>query len=127
MTSWGLLGMVMMTLMMLFAEEMEDDSEWEEWKDDVEAGGRTEFDEEVSEEMNKALVDDEDEKNDLVWEAMMKTAWEDYIHRLNRDQALYGVQLDPLELGLLLEEDGMEFDILGYSVLGVNGYCKLNL
>ena len=69
---------------------------------------------------------------DVVWEAMVTTAWKDYISRLNRlgyfrmfdnqefrDKALYGVTIEPLELALLTGQDtlSLERSILGYQVL----------
>jgi len=55
---------------------------------------------------------------DVVWEAMVTTAWMDYITRLNRDKALYGVTLEPLELALLTGQETLtlERSILGYQV-----------
>merc|ERR1719370_396886 len=55
---------------------------------------------------------------DVVWEAMVTTAWMDYITRLNRDKALYGVTLEPLELALLTGQEtlALERSILGYQV-----------
>ena len=69
---------------------------------------------------------------DVVWEAMVTTAWKDYISRLNRlgyfrmfdnqefrDKALYGVTIEPLELALLTGQEtlSLERSILGYQVL----------
>jgi len=55
---------------------------------------------------------------DVVWEAMVTTAWKDYISRLNRDKALYGVTIEPLELALLTGQEtlSLERSILGYQV-----------
>jgi len=55
---------------------------------------------------------------DVVWEAMVTTAWKDYISRLNRDKALYGVTIEPLELALLTGQETLSLDrsILGYQV-----------
>jgi len=55
---------------------------------------------------------------DVVWEAMVTTAWVDYITRLNREKALYGVTIEPLELALLTGQERLtlERSILGYQV-----------
>ena len=45
----------------------------------------------------------------------MRLAWEDYIARINRDKALYGQHLDPLDISNLLDTN-ISQSILGYEV-----------
>jgi len=83
----------------------------------------TDFDEWVAPKLginvteNESLVE-EVWVRDVVWEAMVTTAWMDYITRLNREKALYGVTLEPLELALLTGQEtlSLERSILGYEV-----------
>ena len=54
---------------------------------------------------------------DYVWEGMVKTAWLDYITRLNRDKELYGLQIEPLKLSHVLEDElYISQTMLGYQV-----------
>ena len=45
----------------------------------------------------------------------MRLAWEDYIARINRDKALYGMHLDPLDVSNILDTN-ISQSILGYEV-----------
>ena len=55
---------------------------------------------------------------DKVWTSMVRLAWEDYIARINRDQAVYGQSLEPLELSNLLDSTSLNLSqsMLGYEV-----------
>jgi len=83
----------------------------------------TDFDEWVGPKLGKNVTEKENLVEevwvrDVVWEAMVTTAWMDYITRLNREKALYGVTLEPLELALLTGQETLtlERSILGYQV-----------
>ena len=51
---------------------------------------------------------------DQVWSSMVRLAWLDYIARINRDKAVYGQPLDPLEM--LDTSFNLSQSILGYQV-----------
>lgn len=55
---------------------------------------------------------------DKVWSSMVRLAWEDFIARINREKAVYGQPLDPLELSDLLDTASFNLSqsILGYDV-----------
>ena len=54
---------------------------------------------------------------DKVWTSMVRLAWEDYIARINRDQAVYGQSLEPLEMSNLLDTSlNLSQSVLGYEV-----------
>jgi len=54
---------------------------------------------------------------DSVWEGMVQTAWLDYITRLNRDKELYGLQIEPLKLSHVLDDElYISQTMLGYQV-----------
>jgi len=54
---------------------------------------------------------------DYVWEGMVKTAWLDYITRLNKEKELYGLQIEPLKLSHVLEDElYISQTMLGYQV-----------
>ena len=54
---------------------------------------------------------------DQVWTSMVRLAWEDYIARINRDKAVYGQPLDPLDMSNMLDTSfNFSQSILGYEV-----------
>ena len=53
-------------------------------------------------------------REDQVWSSMVRLAWLDYIARINRDKAVYGQPLDPLEM--LDTRFNLSQSILGYQV-----------
>eukprot|EP00092_Neocalanus_flemingeri_P026595 GFUD01028824.1.p1 GENE.GFUD01028824.1~~GFUD01028824.1.p1 ORF type:complete len:560 (+),score=164.45 GFUD01028824.1:83-1762(+) len=54
---------------------------------------------------------------DSVGEEMVKTAWLDYITRLNREKKLYGLEIEPLQLSHVLDDElYISQTMLGYQV-----------
>jgi len=54
---------------------------------------------------------------DVVWEQMVQTAWLDYITRLNKEKSLYGLEIEPLQLSHVLEDElYISQTMLGYQV-----------
>ena len=80
------------------------------------------------EELDIAWLDQDDEVSvwnsssvllteDQVWTSMVRLAWEDYIARINRDKAVYGQLLDPLDMSNMLDTSfNFSQSILGYEV-----------
>ena len=54
---------------------------------------------------------------DRVWTSMVRLAWEDYISRINRDRAVYGVVLDPFNMTSMVDNSlNLSQSLLGYQV-----------
>ena len=54
---------------------------------------------------------------DQIWEQMIRQAWLDIVNTINRDKALYGIKLQPLELDPLMPEPiNINEDMAGYHV-----------
>ena len=71
--------------------------------------------------LNLTLVDSEPGQRDMqadeIWEQMVRQAWRDIVLTVNRDRALYGVGLAPLELDPLLPQQlTVNTDLAGYAV-----------
>ena len=65
----------------------------------------------------KASTNSSHRVRDSVWEGMVQTAWLDYITRLNRDKELYGLQIEPLKLSHVLDDElYISQTMLGYQV-----------
>ena len=61
----------------------------------------------------------EEEKytSDEIWEQMIRQAWIDIVKTINRDKALYGIPLTPMELDPLMAEPiAISEDMAGYHV-----------
>ena len=55
---------------------------------------------------------------DEIWEQMIRQAWLDIVSTINRDKALYGIKLQPLELDPLMPEPiNISEDMAGYHVI----------
>ena len=55
--------------------------------------------------------------SDQIWEQMIRQAWLDIVNTINRDKALYGIKLQPLELDPLMPEPiNISEDMAGYHV-----------
>ena len=61
--------------------------------------------------------EDESFTSDQIWEQMIRQAWLDIVNTINRDKALYGINLQPLELDPLMPEPiNISEDMAGYHV-----------
>ena len=70
-----------------------------------------------SEELESLLEEEGVRVRDLVWEGMVKTAWLDYITRINKDKELYGLKIEPLRLSHVMEDElYISQTMLGYQV-----------
>lgn len=65
----------------------------------------------------KTTTNSSDRVRDSVWEGMVQTAWLDFITRLNREKELYGLQIEPLRLAHVLDDElYISKTMLGYQV-----------
>ena len=70
-----------------------------------------------SEELSSLLEEEGVRVRDMVWEGMVKTAWLDYITRINKDKELYGLKIEPLRLSHVMEDElYISQTLLGYQV-----------
>ena len=64
--------------------------------------------------------------SDQIWEQMIRQAWLDIVNTINRDKALYGINLQPLELDPLMPEAiDISEDMAGYHVSEHHPYLYL--
>lgn len=65
----------------------------------------------------KPEKDEEQFTPDAIWEQMIRQAWLDIVRTINKDKALYGIKLTPMELDPLLAEPiAISEDMAGYQV-----------
>jgi len=66
----------------------------------------------------KILAADQDEyTRDEIWEQMIRQSWLDIVNTINRDSALYGIGLAPLQLDPLMPEPiNIDQEMVGYQV-----------